>query len=181
MRRWLAFVPLIALFVIVIMGGAVLLRGGAGGDRFGPSPLIGKPAPAFALDALNGGEALVSERFAGRAYVINFYASWCTPCRLEHPLFMQLRQAGTPILGVAYKDNAAANGAWLESLGDPYEAIGLDLQGRLALEFGVRKIPETFVIDQAGIVVAHSAGPIDVAFVQKVVLPIVRPTIDQPA
>ncbi len=180
MRRWLAIVPLLALLGIAALSGLALLRGG-GEDRFGPSPLIGKLAPAIALEGLSGGEALVSERFAGRAYVLNFYASWCAPCRQEHPLLLQLRQAGAPILGVAYKDEPGASAAWISELGDPYEAIGLDRQGRLALEFGVRKVPETFVIDAAGIIVAHRAGPIDAAFVQRAILPALRPVAAQPA
>lgn len=182
MRRWLALAPLLALAAIVTLGGLALLRGGQE-DRFGPSALIGKPAPAFALEALDGGEAIVSEEFAGRAFVINFYASWCAPCRLEHPLLMQLRQAGVPILGIAYKDGAAASQAFLAQLGDPFEAAGLDGQGRLALEFGVRKVPETFVIDSAGVIVAHRAGPVDAGFVQRAILPAVGPAAvrDEPS
>lgn len=175
MRRWLAALPLLALAVIVGLGALALHPGGGQADRFGPSTLIGKPAPAIALESLEGREAMVSERFAGRAFVVNFYASWCAPCRVEHPILLQLRQAGAPILGIAYKDEAGANRAWIAELGDPYEGIGLDLEGRLALEFGVRKVPETFVIDAAGIVVAHRSGPVDSEFVQRAILPAMGP------
>lgn len=173
MRRWLAALPFLALALIVGLSVLALRPGGVQDDRFGPSVLIGKPAPAIALEAVDGREAVVSERFAGRAHLVNFYASWCAPCRIEHPILLQLRQAGMPILGIAYKDEAGANRAWLAQLGDPYEGIGLDLEGRLALEFGVRKVPETFVIDAAGIVVAHRSGPLDAEYVRRTILPAV--------
>ena len=110
-----------------------------------PSTLVGQPATV-----LN----------APGAKIVNYWASWCAPCRVEHPQLMELAGEGVPIFGVNYKDDEAKALAFLDELGDPYEAVGADRAGRTAIEWGVYGVPETFVIDSGGRVVLRFAGPV---------------------
>lgn len=170
MKRALALAPLALLALIVVAGGFVLLRGGeretvSAGD-------LGRQAPTFALASLAGGELVTSDAFAGRAHVVNFYASWCTPCRAEHPVLMALRQEGVEILGVAYKDRPEASQRFLDQLGNPFSAVALDPDGRFALEMGVAgAVPETFVVDAEGRIRTVYRGPLTPDVVEQEILP----------
>ncbi len=170
MRRALALAPLALLLAVVAMAALVLIRGGeretvSGGD-------LGRPAPSFALARLGGGELVTSDAFAGRAHLINFYASWCTPCRAEHGQLMALKQQGVVILGIAYKDQPEAAARFLAELGDPFAATGLDPDGRFALEIGVAgAVPETFVIGADGRIRAVHRGPLTEEVVAREILP----------
>ena len=92
--------------------------------------------------------------------IVNFWASWCAPCRVEHPQLMQLAEEGIPVFGVNYKDDPVKAANFLIELGDPYSAIGADEEGRVGLEWGVYGVPETYVIDGDGNVVLRFAGPV---------------------
>lgn len=168
MKRLAAFTPLIVLAVIAAAALFVLMRGQRG-EGFA-SPLVGKPAPTLALPPLRA-EAGPGPDLAGRPYVINFFASWCAPCELEHPLWTELAAQGLPIIGVAYKDRPEASAGFLARLGDPYAAVLLDQEGRGAAEFGVRKVPESFLIGADGRVLAHADGPIDAGFIERTLTP----------
>jgi len=125
-----------------------------------PSTLVGREAPTVALGQL--GDLSVFDDADLRqdgVKLVNFWASWCAPCRAEHPMLTELAQEGITILGVNYKDDPAKAQAFLNELGDPYTAIGTD-QGRMALDWGVYGVPETYVIDANGKVVLRLAGPI---------------------
>lgn len=169
MRRFIAFAPLGALLLIVAMSAFLLLRGG-GRETFAAG-LVGRPVPAYALARLGGGEAVSSEAMRGRAYVINVFASWCTPCRVEHSQLMALESRGVAIVGVAYKDEPADTQAFLTELGDPFAMVGMDPDGRLGLELGITGAPETFVVGADGVVRAVHRGPLTEQVIEATIAP----------
>lgn len=169
MNRWAAFAPLIVLGVLVIVSALLLLRGGER-ETFSAG-MIGRPAPAYVLEALGGGEPVTAASRAGRPYVINLFASWCAPCRVEHPQLMALQQRGVQIVGVAYKDRPENTARFLNELGNPFAAVALDPQGRFGLELGVAGVPETFVIGPDGAVRAVHRGPLTESVVRDVIAP----------
>ncbi len=173
MNRWAAFAPLIALGVLVLVGAFLLLRGGER-ETFSAG-LIGRPAPAYALEALGGGEPVTGQARAGRAYVINLFASWCGPCRAEHPQLMALQARGVEIVGVAYKDRPENAARFLNELGNPFSAVALDPDGRFGLELGLAGVPETFVIGADGNVRAVHRGPLTEREVREIIEPALRP------
>lgn len=126
-----------------------------------PSPLIGKPAPSMDLPALTGpAERVRSADFAGKPWMLNVWGTWCAACRDEHPTLVSMAQRlGVPIVGLNWKDDSAAARRWLESLGDPYVAVGIDASGRAAIDWGVYGAPETFLIGADGTVLAKHIGP----------------------
>ena len=159
-RRWLLFGVPLALFLLV----AVFLGIGLTRDPSTlPSALVGKPAPDFTLPPLEGRDQHGFSRadLGGRPMLINVFASWCTACRLEHPVFMRLKAEGVvPIHGINYKDRPDDAAAWLDELGDPYTRTGADRDGRVAIDWGVYGVPETFIVDRDGRVAFKQVGPI---------------------
>ncbi|MEM1164119.1 MAG: DsbE family thiol:disulfide interchange protein [Pseudomonadota bacterium] len=126
-----------------------------------PSALIDKSVPEFALDGLDGGDGLSTADLQGPGVkLINVWASWCVPCRAEHPNIEALAADGTIIHGMNYKDEPANARAFLDELGNPYTRIGADVTGRTGIEFGVYGVPETYVVDGAGRIVHKHTGPI---------------------
>lgn len=127
-----------------------------------PSALVGKPAPAVDLPSVSeGAPRLTLDSFKGRLIAINFFASWCLPCRAEHPLLKQISaELGVPVIGIAWKDKPDASRAFLAELGDPYAATGTDQNGRTGIDFGITGVPETFLVDGNGIVRYRFAGPL---------------------
>jgi cytochrome c biogenesis protein CcmG, thiol:disulfide interchange protein DsbE len=126
-----------------------------------PSTLIGQPAPPVEIAQLGTGPVFDDAALrAPGAKIVNFWASWCAPCRVEHAQLMTLESEGLTILGVNYKDNPAKALAFLDELGNPYAAIGADSTGRMALNWGVYGMPETFVIDGEGKILLRFPGPV---------------------
>ena len=127
-----------------------------------PSALIDKPVPTFELPPLlaTNPEGLTSEDLKGKVQLLNVFASWCGPCRVEHPILMKLAADGVPIQGLNYKDQSADATSFLLELGDPYEKIGADANGRVGIEWGVYGVPETFVIDAEGKIRHKHVGPL---------------------
>ena len=117
-----------------------------------PSPLIDQPVPAFDLPPVSGRpEGLSDGDLTGDVRLVNFFASWCLPCKVEHPLLTKLAEDGVvPVYGINYKDEPEAARAWLDKLGDPYARAGADLDGRAGIEWGVYGLPETFLVDRSG-------------------------------
>ncbi len=127
-----------------------------------PSALIGDPAPAIVLPAVKGhGPPFTSQDFKGEPTLVNVFASWCASCRDEHPLLMEIAAGGAArIFGLAYRDDPAAASAWLDRHGNPYTATVADVDGRGGVEWGVRGVPETFVVDAGGVIVYKHVGPL---------------------
>ncbi|MGR3466151.1 DsbE family thiol:disulfide interchange protein [Limimaricola sp.] len=125
-----------------------------------PSALIGREAPLTETGTLPGktpfDPAMLND---GEVKIVNFWASWCAPCRVEHPNLTALAEDGLPLYGINYKDDPEKAVAFLEELGDPYDAIGTD-DGRVARDWGVYGVPETFVVDGEGRIVERMAGPV---------------------
>lgn len=170
MKRIAGFIPLIALALIVIVGAALLLRGG-GQPATITAGDVGRPAPTYALARLGGGALMRDQDTRGRVHVINMFASWCLPCRAEHAQLMALKAQGVEIIGVAYKDQPSDTASFLEELGNPFREIGLDPDGRFGLQLGVAGVPETFVISADGRIVAVHRGPLTPQIVQQEILP----------
>jgi len=141
-----------------------------------PSPLIGKPAPAFQLATLDAPEKSLGLRdMAGQAWVLNVFASWCAPCREEHPLLVDLaKKSTTPIFGLNYKDKQVDAERWLKQFGNPYRAVLVDRDGRAGIDYGVYGVPETFVIDKAGTVRYKKIGPLTPEVIEKKILPLLK-------
>jgi cytochrome c biogenesis protein CcmG/thiol:disulfide interchange protein DsbE len=141
-----------------------------------PSPLIGQSIPQFNLPPIEGRrDGLSSLDLQGEVSLVNVWASWCVPCRVEMPLLVELTEAGTvPIYGINYKDNADEALAFLADFGDPYSQIGADRSGRVAIDWGVYGLPETFVIDAEGRIAYKHIGPFDRRSLEEDILPVVR-------
>ncbi|MGG7644456.1 DsbE family thiol:disulfide interchange protein [Rhodovulum sp. YNF3179] len=126
-----------------------------------PTALAGKPAPAVMIEPLGEGAQLTDAMIrAPGVKLVNFWASWCAPCRVEHPNLEELAAGGLTIYGVNYKDKPRQALGFLDELGDPYAALGADPAGRMAIEWGVYGVPETFVVDGNGRIIARVAGPV---------------------
>ncbi|MCM0019021.1 MAG: DsbE family thiol:disulfide interchange protein [Tagaea sp.] len=173
MKRALYFLPL-ALF----LGLAGYFGWGLTRDPSKiPSALIDRPIPDFALPELagSGRPALASAAIKGEVALVNVFASWCLPCKVEHPIFMRLaREGSVRIHGISYKDKAEDSRAWLAELGNPYAAIGWDFDGRVSIDWGVYGVPETFVIDRAGTIRFKHVGPITPDVLNRDILPLIE-------
>ena len=141
-----------------------------------PSPLIDKPAPAFKAQLLSQpDQAVTREQLLGKVWVLNVWASWCAPCRDEHPLWVAYaRRSPVPIYGLNYKDKAPAAQGWLKQLGNPYAESLADPEGRIGIDYGVYGVPETFVIDRAGVIRYKHIGPITPEVLRDKLEPLLR-------
>lgn len=151
-----------ALPALVIVALLVLLGVGLRLDPTEvPSPLIGKAAPVFDLPTLEDEGRLTSDYLIGRPTLVNYFASWCTPCLAEHPLFMRLAREGqVRLLGVSYKDTPEDTTRWLARHGNPYAAVARDAVGAAAIDWGVYGVPETYLLDAQGVIVHKHVGPV---------------------
>lgn len=171
MRRLFFILPLLCLAALVLL----FWRGldPARDPASLPSALIGKKMADFSLDGLNGEPGLSSADFAGQVTVLNFFASWCAPCRAEHPLIQDLAtMPGIRVVGITFKDTPQDSQKYLDELGNPYAAIGVDGDGRTGMEFGLTGVPETYVIDRDGIIRYRLAQPLDPARLDKELKPL---------
>jgi cytochrome c biogenesis protein CcmG/thiol:disulfide interchange protein DsbE len=127
-----------------------------------PSPLIGKPAPEFALtDVLDANRIVSNSTLKGQVYVLNVWATWCVPCREEHEALLAISQTHlVPLIGLNWKDNRDRSKLWLQQLGNPYQAVGFDGDGRVAIDWGVYGAPETYLVGKDGQVLYKFISPI---------------------
>ncbi|HEV8426298.1 MAG TPA: DsbE family thiol:disulfide interchange protein [Pyrinomonadaceae bacterium] len=171
MLRYL--IPL-GIFLVLVAFLAIGLR--LGDPHELPSALVDKPAPAFRLPQLKAPEkAFSNEDVRGKVWLLNVWASWCIECRNEHPYLFEYAKSGVvPIYGLNYKDNREDALAWLGDLGDPYVLSAVDLDGRVAIDYGVYGAPETYVIDQSGTIRHKHVGPMMPDVWSKEILPLVQ-------
>lgn len=169
-------IPLALFFVLVVFLGIGLQRD----PRQIPSPLIEKAAPGFALPQLIVPEKTFSPTdMKGKVWMLNVWASWCVACKVEHPVLMDLKKMNVvPIIGLDYKDKRPDALKFLAG-GDPYDVSVMDADGRVGIDWGVYGVPETFIIDQKGIIRYKHIGPVTAESLQKTILPIIEKLKDQ--
>ena len=171
------FRALLLVPVLAFLGLAVFLGIGLNRDpSLLPSALIGKPIPAFSLPPVKGHTlSLSTTDLKGQVSLVNVFASWCVACREEHPLLIRMMEQGfVPIHGLNYKDKPAEAAAWLDGMGDPYTRIGADVDGRVAIDWGVYGVPETYVVDREGRIAFKQIGPITPEILREKILPIIE-------
>jgi len=141
-----------------------------------PSQLIGRTIPDFTLPAQAPGDGFGSADVValGRPVLINFFASWCVPCVIEHPELMQLARAGLPIWGIAYKDTVAAASGFIARHGNPFARVARDAPGQVAIDWGVYGVPESYLIDAKGVVRWRMAGPLTPQVVSEQLRPVLQ-------
>ena len=172
MTRYLRYLAPLAIFALLV---AFLYRGLSMDPKLVPSPLIGKPAPAFTLPRLDDPSATISNTdLKGKVTLLNVWATWCVSCRQEHETLVELAKTGqVDIYGLNYKDNRQDAKRWLAQFGNPYIANAFDGSGRVAIDWGVYGAPETFIIDRNGIIRHKHIGPLTIEIINDEILPLV--------
>ena len=179
MKRLLYIIP-VAVVGVLLWAFSIFLSQGS--PTYVPSELVGKAAPDMTLpplDSQNEGFAR-DELGKGKPIVINYWASWCGPCRIEHPALEALSQRpGVTVYGVNYRESLYGKTAkdardFLNELGNPFSKINQDEKGRVSIDWGVSGVPETFVVDGDGIIRVHYAGPLSDEVVERVIMPALK-------
>ncbi len=165
-------IPLLLFVVLVVFLGIGLNRD----PREVPSPLMNKPAPAFEVAQLGQPNKTFSPAsMKGQVWILNVWASWCVACREEHPVLVELARSGiAPVIGLDYKDKREDALAMLQRQGDPYLLSAFDANGRVGIDYGVYGVPETYIIDQAGIIRFKHIGPITMQVLNEKMYPLIR-------
>jgi cytochrome c biogenesis protein CcmG/thiol:disulfide interchange protein DsbE len=165
---------LLPLLVFVVMAGFLAI-GLKLDPREVPSPLIGKPAPAFDLPQLAApDQRLAAKDLRGQVWLLNVWASWCVACRQEHPLLVELSKTGqVKLYGLNYKDKREDALGWLNNYGNPYLKSMSDTEGLVGIDYGVYGVPETFVIDKQGVIRYKQIGPVTSEALRDTLLPLV--------
>lgn len=169
--RWMLAVPLGAFLLFAAAFYLLLGRD----PHLVASPLIGRLVPQFSLPPVKGRHlGLASANLQGDVSLVNVFASWCVSCREEHPVLMQLHRSGTvAVHGIDYKDAPDDAARWLDTMGDPYMRTGVDRDGRVAIDWGVYGVPETFVVDALGRIAYKQVGPITPRILDRTILPLI--------
>jgi len=173
MKRALYFLPLVIFAVLA----AYFYVGLGMNPRALPNMLDGKPVPAFDLAPIKGSErGFASKDLLGKVSLVNIFGSWCYACQAEHPFLMRIKQEGwVPIYGIDWREkDADAGPRWLRKWGDPYTLIGDDPNSRAAIAFGVTGAPETFLVDQRGVVRYKQIGPITPEIWEETLWPLIQ-------
>lgn len=171
--RTLKFLIPLAIFLAIAL---FLLKGLSRDPREIPSPLVGKPAPVFELPVLQQPDKRWSTReLQGQVWLLNVWGSWCAGCQVEHPLLNEIaRRDIVPIVGLAWKDKPDAALRWLDKLGNPYATTVTDLDGKVAIDWGVYGAPETFLVDRGGTIRYKHIGPLTAEVIENRLLPEVK-------
>ena len=166
---------LLPLSIFIVLAGFLFVGLGLN-PREVPSPLIDKPAPAFQVAQLNTPDQTISPQdMRGKVWLLNVWASWCVSCREEHPLLVELSKRNiVPIVGLNYKDSRVEGMKWLADWGNPYLVSAFDADGKVGIDYGVYGVPETFLIDKAGVIRAKHIGPLTADALEKKLLPKIR-------
>jgi cytochrome c biogenesis protein CcmG, thiol:disulfide interchange protein DsbE len=183
---WAVLLPALVFGALALVFFVQLLRGGATGEI--PSVLINRPAPEFELAALEGlvnangpVPGFSTRSLIGEVSVVNVWASWCGPCRLEHPYVERLGEDGRfQLLGINHTDSPGNALRFLAELGNPYNAVGVDPRGRTSIDWGVYGVPETFLVDRRGVIRFKIIGPIDEARYRNELLPRIEALLAEP-
>ncbi|MHB8354392.1 MAG: DsbE family thiol:disulfide interchange protein [Burkholderiales bacterium] len=164
-------VPLLAFAGLVAFMGMGLNRD----PHLVPSPLIDHPAPNFQLPQLQAGsKTFTPAAFKGQVWMLNVWASWCVSCREEHPVLLKFSRTHlVPLVGLDYKDQPADALKWLSDYGNPYTLTAVDADGRVGIDYGVYGVPETYVIDKAGMIRYKQIGPVTPEALQQTILPLI--------
>ena len=157
MKRLAVIAPLAVLGALIVLFAVFSLRRD---PSIKPDALVGRPLPQLVLPTLVGGEAIPLRASVEGPTFVNVFASWCTPCEVEHPELIKLSQSGVRVVGMAYKDDPAKTAAFLQRLGDPFATVLVDRDGRAGLELGITGVPETYLVGSDGVVHAKHAGPL---------------------
>lgn len=178
-KQFLLFIPIAIFLGVAIAFGWGLTRD----PRILPSTLIGKSVPQFSLPPVKGRSlGLSTADLRGEVSLVNVFASWCTECRLEHPLIMRLKsQSIVTVHGLNYKDPPDDAARWLDKFGDPYTRTGADIKGRVGIEWGVYGVPETFVISKDGRIAYKHIGPLSPEVLDKKIIPLIRSLKELPS
>lgn len=163
-------------FIVFLIVAVFLFIGLGLKPREVPSPLVGRAAPAFTLPQLHEPSKQFSPQdMKGKVWLFNVWASWCTACENEHPVFMELsRQNLVPIYGMDYKDKREDGEAWLRKHGNPYALVVSDAEGRVGIDYGVYGVPETYVIDKQGVIQHKQIGAVTPEILNEKILPLVK-------
>jgi cytochrome c biogenesis protein CcmG, thiol:disulfide interchange protein DsbE len=165
-KIWL---PLGFIVLLVLLGVGLKLN-----PREVPSPLIGKAAPPFELPRLDQpAKSFTQKEMLGKVWVLNVWASWCPPCLVEHPVVSELAKS-VPVVGLNYKDAREDALPWLARNGDPYQLSVYDAAGRIAIDYGVYGVPETYVIDRKGVIRYKHVGPLTPEVAQNKLRPLLK-------
>ena len=167
MTRWLSLLPLLVLVGLGALFGLYSLNRN---PQVQPQALVGKPMPELSLPALDDGRPVrLADLAAEGPLLINFFASWCAPCEIEHPVLVGLQGQPVQLIGIAYKDAPTNTQAFLNRLGDPYVRSLVDRDGRAGIEFGVTGVPETYLVGRDGVIIAKHTGPLTGAEAQALI------------
>jgi len=171
--KGLRFVAPLGVFLLLVI---FLWRGLSLDPHEVPSPLINKPAPRFALARLDDANQMIRrDDMLGKVWLLNVWASWCVACREEHHTLVAFSKTkAVPIVGLNYKDTRADGLGWLGQFGNPYDVSAFDQDGRVGIDFGVYGVPETFVIDKAGMIRFKQIGPLTEEVIQTRIQPLLR-------
>ena len=175
MFKRITFLPLTIVFAVSVLFAIYLWQIGPGGKDIStlPSAMIDKPVPEFDLAPIEGRKlGLKSGDLKSGLSLVNVWASWCPPCRVEHPFLMALAENGVTIYGINYRDKPADALRFLRNLGDPYTRIGADTTGRVSIDWGIYGYPETFLVDQTGRIRYRHVGPISSEVIENVFNPL---------
>jgi cytochrome c biogenesis protein CcmG, thiol:disulfide interchange protein DsbE len=173
-RNYFVFLPILIFSILAAIFASQLLSGKD--NSVLPSVLVGKPAPATELPPLDRlYPGISSAKFVGRVTVLNVFASWCVPCRDEHPFLLELsKDKRFTLAGFNYKDEAVNASNFIQKLGNPYDEIGTDLSGRAGIDWGIYGVPETYIIDKSGAISHKHVGPLDAQVIEQELMPIIE-------